>query len=327
MTPRLRLEIGPGALAARIERRGAVLWSGAAPWTTPDELADAIAALTGPVAQHGASRRVTARLAPGVVQARTLVDLPPVPARALSLLVARGASRYFRQNGHPLVTAARWVIEGTPPVRGARAVATDAELAAAVLRGAERAGLWLTDLAPGALEDRGFSLLPVAERARRRRAGWVRAGWCVAAGALLCAILGLVMWGRLTARARVVEADLARLAAPRTALLAARRSLDSAAALVAALENSSARRGAVLDRLIAVARGLPDSTVLLALEVDAAGRAALTGRAAHATTVARVLARDTTLGRPRLLPETARDSALGAAWERFVIRLGPEPAP
>lgn len=327
MKPRLVLEIAPGQLTARIERRGAVLWAGATPWGTAAELADAVAALAGPVREHGARRRVIARLAPGAFQARTLLDLPPVPSRALALLVARGASRYFRQNGHPLVTAARWTVEGTPPVRGARAVATDEALAAAVLRGAADAGLWLEDLVPGAAPDGGFSLLPVAERARRRRAGWARAGWIAAAGACLCLVLGLVVWGRLAARARVVEADLARLAAPRAALLAARRSLDSAAALVAALEQSSARRGVVLDRLLAVARGLPDSTVLLALELDAAGRAALTGRAAHATTVVRVLARDTTLGRPRLTPETARDSALGTEWERFVIRLGPEPAP
>ncbi|MBK6781280.1 MAG: hypothetical protein IPG75_17370 [Gemmatimonadetes bacterium] len=252
---------------------------------------------------------------------------PGALAGALALLVARGASRYFRQNGHPLVTAARWTVEGTPPLRGVRAVATDEALAAAVLRGAERAGCWLDDLVPGAAPDGGFSLLPLAERARRRRAGWARAGWLAAVGAASASSRSLSA-GRLVARARVVEADLARLAAPRAALLAARRSLDSAAALVAALEHSSARRGVVLDRLIAVARGLPD--------VHRPPRArARRGRAGRPDRPRRPCHHRGPGPRPRHHagpatthpPKPPATPPSAPSGERFIIRLGPEPAP
>src|SRR2546422_2086538 len=45
-------------------------------------------------------------------QMRTLTDLPPVKPRALRALVAHQASRFFRCNGHALVTDATWIENG-----------------------------------------------------------------------------------------------------------------------------------------------------------------------------------------------------------------------
>jgi HPt (histidine-containing phosphotransfer) domain-containing protein len=250
-----------------------------------------------------------------------------VPAPALAQLIARGASRYFRQNGHALVTAARWVERGTPAVRVAHALATDQALAEAVLRGAVAAGLEVRDIVPANPEDRGLSLLPSAERQRRARDAWRRVGRLAAVVAGLWIAAGTLQATRLSVAARRVDAELARLQAPREALLRARRSLDSAAAMIAALQQADARRGLVAERLGHVAQALPDSTVLVDLVIDQAGAVELSGRAAHALAVVHWLRRDTSLSHPRLHPETARDSALGVEWEHVVIHLGPDGAP
>src|SRR2546422_2041413 len=94
-------------------------------------------------------------------QMRTLTDLPPVKPRALRALVAHQASRFFRCNGHALVTDATWIENGT--ARAARAAAVEEPVAEAIAAGARAAGLVLETVAPAG-EDAPLTLLPTSER-------------------------------------------------------------------------------------------------------------------------------------------------------------------
>ena len=73
-----------------------------------DGLADAIASLAPPPNGSSGSTRLLVLVEPPLLQRRTLTDLPPVRDAALRELVAQGTARFFRQNGHALLSAATW---------------------------------------------------------------------------------------------------------------------------------------------------------------------------------------------------------------------------
>ncbi len=135
----LRLRIGRSTLRAESVRRGTVTWTAEATYADVVELADAIARLAAEAPER--CWRVAVRLERPPVQVRTLGDLPPVKSRELRALVAHQAGRFFRRNGHPLVTDATWLGEG--PGRVAKVAAVEEPLVEAIAAGARAAGLWL----------------------------------------------------------------------------------------------------------------------------------------------------------------------------------------
>jgi hypothetical protein len=326
--PRSRLvaRVSPGALRVEAERAGRVLWSAGMAFTGGDELAVALGSLKEVVQHQRLPRSLTVLVAPPLVQRRTLTDLPPVRPAELSRLVAQAAPRFFRQNGHPLVSAAAWQDSGENSGRVAQAAALDIDLAEAIVAGADRAGLRLLDIHPEPATP-GLSLLPPEERARRRRREWRRVAHLAVGAVAVWLLLGAFLGVRLLVDTRRVEHEIARLAAPRRALLAARQQMDSAGDMLTALDGAQAARPLMAARIAALVHALPDSTYLTALSLDSAGRGVAAGRTRGVGALVDVLDTTLGLGPVRLEGATVRDTTAGVAWERFSLRLGQERVP
>jgi hypothetical protein len=140
--------------------------------------------------------------------------------------------------------------------------------------------------------------------------------------ALLWLLVGAIAVIRLRVESRRVTAELARLQTPRQALLAARQTMDSARAMLTALDEASAARGQVAGRLAAIAKALPDSAFLTAITLDRGGPGVLAGRARQAPLVAAALGAAPGVGSLQLEAVTVRDTVAGLGWERFSFRLG-----
>lgn len=123
---------------------------------------------------------------------------------------------------------------------------------------------------------------------------------------------------------RRVRAELERLREPRIALQRARVALDSATAMLEALDQARVRRVEIVTVLSAIVAALPDSTSLISATLEAGGPIQLQGRARHPARVAGAIEALPALGRVRLEAITARDTLAGLEWERF--RLSAEPA-
>ena len=323
---RLVARVGSESLAVSAERGGQVVWSTELSYGAEENLADTIASLAEPVVRQRLPRRMVVMVEPPLVQRRSLADLPPVRDAELGRLVARAAPRFFRQNGHPLVSAAAWAQEGSPPQRVARAAAIDAEVAEAIVTGARRAGLRLEDILVAG-EKPALSLLPPAERERRKRHEWRGVLRLAAAVSVLWLVVAVAAGIRLRIEVRQLDAELARLREPRQALLAARQAMDSAGDMLAALDRAQAGRTLVATHLMALVKALPDSTFLTALTLEQTGDGAVTGRTQGVGRLIEALEGVPGLGATRLDGATVRDTAQGTRWEGFSLRLGPERAP
>jgi len=323
---RLVARVCPDSVAVVAERRGRLVWSADLSYGAEESLADALASLGEPVIRQGLPLRIVVLVEPPLVQRRSLADLPPVRQVELTQLVARAAPRFFRQNGHLLVSAAAWAEEGSPRQRVARAAAIDTEVAEAIVAGANRAGLRLEDILVAG-ETLSLSLLPPTERNRRRRLEWrgVLALAAVVAGLWLMVLVAA--GARLRVEARQVNAELARLQEPRRALLAARQAMDSASDMLVALDRAQLDRNRMSTWLTILVKALPDSTFLTGLILDSAGRGIATGRTVRVGQLVEALEAAPNLGAVRLEGATVRDTVAGIQWERFSLRLGPERTP
>ncbi len=225
------------------------------------------------------------------------------------------------------MTDAAWLGKGARREGHATAVAVEEPWIDAVLDGAAEAGLEVGAIHP-ALESAGssLSLISESERVRRDRRGRLldrRLAVAAAAVWILC-IGGLS--ARFEQRRNTVEAEIEKLAAPSQAVARARRSLHDASATVAALEEASLQRGALLDRIGRIAAALPDSAYLASLTVDLGGSGSMTGEARHSSqALARLEAEGAVLA-PRPLGPVTSESDGGRVWEHFSIGFGAEPA-
>jgi hypothetical protein len=294
------------------------------PYQTIDELQQAVAGLIG--SANCSLPRVVAQIEPPVLQARTLTDLPPVRRRALEQLVALSAGRFFRQNGAPLVSAAVWVRGDPPGAPVARAVAVELPVALAVVAGVGESSAILADIVPVPDAAPPLSLLPPGER-RLREARWRRrmiAGVIAVLTIWVICLGGAWLW--LRAGNETLAARLEGLREPVGALQHARASLDSAAAMLAALERTDRERGAMAERLVALIAALPDSAVLTELRLASDGEGRITGQARRAARIGLVLSGAGGIARVRLSVQGTGDSTQGAAWDQFtasVVVLGP----
>jgi hypothetical protein len=259
-----------------------------------------------------------------VLQRRLLQELPPVHWAMLPELVARQSHRYFRQNGRPLVTAAVWVTRKGSSGRTAVLVAVEEPLADLLVQAAIGSGVRVRSLrAGGDLADLPLFLLPPAERGRRRQTRWkmtrrlaIGVG-CVWLAAALFAV------ARLRGERVRIEAELARLREPREALAAARRTLESAAAMVQAVRQAERDRWELGRELAWLTNSLPDSAVVTDLELSRDGSAVLRGLARRPLELQAAMERAGGSRRTRFEATGVRENAAGVPWERFTARLGP----
>jgi len=315
--PTLRLRIGRSSLHAEAVEHGSVTWVGEAFYAELGELADAIARLAAEPPR--ACRRLVVSLDRPPVQLRTLSALPPVKPQHLAALVAQQAGRFFRKNGQPLVTDAAWVGKGA--TRVAHAAAVEEPLVEAIAAGARAAGLWLETITPTG-DGAPLTLLPNSERESRERAARRRTRQLAVAACGLWLAAGALFVGRLIWERRAVDRELAALAQPLAAVLAARRELRDAETTLNAIAAAERERGRSLGLIAAVTGALPDSSVLTSFTWTPDGSGVLIGAARHATDVVARLDRLGSLAGLRLSGPVVRAPIAGREWERFTILFG-----
>lgn len=314
---RLTISLLPGRIRAEARRGATTVWSAEAGYGSMDELGEAIARLTAEAADARPPRSVLVRIHRPLVQRRTLNDLPPVPQRLLPALVAGQAGRFFRKNGVPLITDARWTGSGGKRV-SAHAVAVEETIVGAVQAGAAAAGLRLDDIVPEG-ETMSLSLLPAAVRRQRRRAvrySLLRLGLVVAGAWIVVAALYV---GRLSEQRKSVESELAALARPMAALMDLKREMRGARQAIEAVEDRDHRRVVALEALAGITAALPDSSFLSSFTLDSLGRGHVTGLARRTTAVLAALDRSPGLRRVQLVGSVGREIMGGVEWERFTI--------
>ena len=313
----LRLRVGRATLRAEAVRRDTVTWSAESRYADLTELSDAIARLAAePPRPCG---RLAVALERPLVQLRTLTDLPPVKPQALAALVAHQAGRFFRKNGKALATDAVWVDNGA--ARVTRAAAVEEPIVEAIVAGARAAGLSIDSIAP-ADEAAPLVLLPTAEWAARQRAERLLTRRLAIGTASLWLAVGVLFGARLAWERRAVERELAVLAGPLGAVLAARRELREAEATVRAVTRGGPTRGQSVAVLGAVAAALPDSALLTSFTWRSDGSGVMSGLARRAADVAAGLERSNAVSGPRLEGPAIRETLGGREWERFAIVFG-----
>jgi Tfp pilus assembly protein PilN len=306
---------------AEARHRGVVTWIAEAGYESLEDLTDTIARLAAEPAERCSRLAVTLERPP--VQTRTLTDLPRVKDRELVALVAHQAGRYFRRNGHPLVTDAVWA---NGEARVALAAAVEEPVVEAIVAGARAAGLILEGIAP-ADASALLVLLPTSERAARTRVER-KLVWrlVLVTASLWVLVIGLVV-GRLMWDRRIVERQLASLEVPLATVLAARRELHDADATLQGAAQADRDRSQGLAVLGAITAALPDSAVMTSLTWAATGKGVVTGLARRAAEVLERLQRVGVLPAPRLEGPTVKEAIGGREWERFTIVFGKDPGP
>jgi hypothetical protein len=313
---RLRLTVQPQALHGVVFDRAGEQARPPIAFGSPEELEAAIVAATSTSGLHGRSPAIEVVIGSGLLQQRTLTDVPPVPTRMMREMIARSASRYFRQNGHALVTGAEWVQEED---RGqvVAAMAVDSLVIQAVLAGARQAHTRVASIVPEHAPT--ISLLPREEVASRRRRQWIATGWLAAGMACLWLLaIGVTAGGRWR-EAHEIDRELRRLQGPRESLMRARSAMDSADGLVRTLRSARVERHIVARALAEVSRSLPDSSVIDELLVSSdSGR--IRGRSVRPGGVLKALERANQLDSIALINLTAPAfSANGIGLGEFEI--------
>lgn len=316
MSRRLVVEVGGNVLRAELRRGARLEWEVAIPTSGIDELEQRLRELRETEGGPALPPRLLMRLVPPLIQQRRLTDLPPVPGRELPGLLAHNTGRFFRQNGHALVTDGAW--------QGARggvvvAVAVEDHVVERVLQAVTDAGFELVDIEPLESDGPRLSLLPVAERVRRRRAAWRRTGAlaAVAAAAWVISLGAALVW--LTLEDRALSRELARLEEPRRAVARVRQEIRDAEAEVSALANGGAARGMLAGRIADLVGTLPAGG-LQRLVVVRDGTGELSGTTPSVVELLADLEQLAGL-RPNLASPPTREAGEDGDLEGYLIRL------
>lgn len=272
MREALRLTIGMGVVNAELVRRGAVVWAAQAEYATVEELTRAIAELGAAEGAPRGRHRVHVTLDPGIAQVRRLAEIPPVGERALGDMVALQSSRFFRRNGKPLVTDARWLERKKRNRKTVIAAAVEEPVLDAIAGGISAGGLAIGPIRPAGDE---------ASRLRfRSRAAVSRRALELRRQARALLLLGAVAWlaAAVTGAVRIrnhsaaIRAEIAALEEPARAAIEARRALNEAAAAVDAIAATEAARGAMALRLAHAVDTLSDRSYLSNIDLLAEGK-------------------------------------------------------
>ena len=319
----MRLAIGATVVEAEVLRHGKPIWKGSAVHAGPEDLAQVIARLASDGAPLSGKPPVRVELLPPVVQLRTLDDLPPVRRRALGDMVSLQRSRFFRQNGKPLLTDACWLPrrKGKPPT--ARAAAVEEPWSEAAIEACRALGLEVEAIHPaGGRIEAGLDLMPEGERSvRDRRARIAIRRWAIVAG-MAWLVLGGISVARFLREERRVRSRLEALAEPAAAMGRAREALRAGSATLAAVSISESERPEVLRRFSAAVVALPDSSHLTVLELDLAGRGSMTGVARRTADVIDALDAGEAIVAPRLVGSDTKVVAAGQGWQPFTVEFG-----
>jgi hypothetical protein len=317
-----RLVIVLGATEVRAEVRSGCRteWQGSFA-ASPSELEVALRQLAAEPPPGRLPRRLLLQLAPPLVQRRTLGGLPPVRRRELAELVAHNAARYFRQNGHPLVTAGTWE---SRPGANARLAAAEAHLLEGLLASARAAGFEVEDIVPCEPGGAGLSLLPAAERSSRTRSAWRKVGIALGVAVAAWTFVAAAVVVHLVREERRLGRELAALEVPRESLARVRREAGAVEATLRALLHDEAERHRLASHLALVAGVLPRDGIADRVELTSTGRGEVSGRAPNPAALVARLSRSI----PAMLTEAP--GSLGAPTDElqpYRIRLGSESAP
>ena len=268
----LRLAVGSRAVYAELSRRGAVVWAAQAEYEGVEDLTRAIADLGAADGAPRGRRRVDVTLDSSVGQVRMLTEIPPVNERSLAELVALQSGRFFRRNGKPLATDARWLERRRRDRRTVIAAAVEEPLLDAIADGVSAGGLALGTIRPAG--DQAARLRFRSRAAASRRSASLRRQVRV------LFLLGGVAWAaaatlivvRSRSHAAAIRAEIAALEDPARAAIEARRALNEAAAAVGAIAATDAARGAMALRLARAVDSLPDGAFLSVLDLPAEGK-------------------------------------------------------
>ena len=321
MRSRLDISVEAGRLVASLRSRTAVVWAAGCPAATPDELQAGLREMLSLETIRRARPVVQVRIGSPVIQCRLLHDLPKVGRQDLVSLVARHSGRYFRKNGIPLVTSARWAPRvSTYGCPSAIAAAVEESWITAIEASLTECGCDQAHVTPAEQPD--LMLRSAKALARRAQSEHRLSRRLVAA----CGLIWLVAAGVLVLRQeldlRWLREEQARMAAPATAVSQARRRLHDAMRSVSAIREHGDHRAAALSSLVAVLNALPDTAYLQAFQWTSDGRGSVSGAGPDAADVLAQLEQRAMLPEPRMQGVAAADVADGVRREHFTIRFG-----
>jgi len=319
----MRLRVGRGRARAELAGRGAAVWAAEVEFASAGERGEAVAALLVRSDLPARPAGVRFEIEPPLAQLRTLAGLPPVRPDQLRALVATQSARFFRRNGHPLVTDAAWTA-GDRQARGpAMAAAVEEPWVETLVDGARTAGVPVLAIEPAGLPaGLHLDLVPSTERRRRRAHALDGVRRLALAVAVVWVTAGAIYLVRLSRERAAVERDIAGLATPVAAVQRARRALGATAGIVETLERERVARGAVLGSLAGLIAALPDSAFATALTLDATGGGEVTLVARRSSEVIAALETSAAVVSPRIAGAVTRESVAGRDRERFTIAFG-----
>ncbi len=305
-----------------------LVWIAEHSYCGTEDLKDILALIAAGVPESVKTRSLEIIVVPPLLQLRELPGLPPVRARDLRALIQQQVSQFFRQNGSPLIADAHWLPGARGLPRVAIAAATDEALVECVVEAASGAGYSVSTVRPGP-DPRvtRLSLLPRSMQALHAARGARSLRRAVVAVAALWVMVGLFLAGRAISERRFIEAELARLERPLTAMRSARMQIHGVRVL---LENVATARAdaAVLPRqLLAIVRALPDSVVLSSITLEAGGSGAITGLARHPFALAAALEADARLVKPHLEGVPLQSGPGAGAWGSFTLLFTSQTSP
>jgi hypothetical protein len=264
-------------------------------------------------------RRASLVLGASLLQKRMLTELPNVNGAVLRELIQAQQKRFFRRNGRPLVTDARWEANTLGGGRHVSAVAVDEGVVVSAIGAIARAGLSIGSVSD---ETGQLRLLPSGAIAVQRGRMWRQTRGIAYTTVALCIGTGVASWVRLRSVERALDARLAQLAPASVSIREARRRLAEAEGLVSAVDAADEGGGAMRQRLARVLLSLPDSAYLTSLTLDQSGSASLSGTAEETSAVVAQLERNGGLSNVRVEGTPLIDGSVGRRWERFSIQAG-----
>lgn len=321
----LRLVLGRDSIRSELAGPDGAI-AGRIGYAHEEELRAAVGALVARVPKSARPREAELLVEPPLLQRRQLSDLPRVGRRELRALVEHQAGRFFRQNGHRLVTDAAWEAGRPGSPRTAMVIAVEEHLVEAVMDEARGAGVPVAAVRPALASDlTRFSLLPPATREARTRAAWAQLRKWARGVLMLWLMTAALAVIRFERERRLIDAELARLEAPLVSLRVAHQKIAAAEVMLRAVDRAASQRHQIARQLLAVSRALPESSFVTSLRLSLDGSGAISGEAADPLAVVAALERSDLLAQPRLERTPLRDPGGPGGWTRLAILIGGAP--
>ncbi len=325
---RLQLTLSCTGVRAEGWRGSESLWITEHPYGATEDLKAIVALMVAAVPQSIATRTLEIIIVPPLLQLRELPGLPPVRASDLRAMIQQQVGQFFRQSGSPLIADAHWLPGTRGQPRIAIAAATDEAIVEGVMEAASGAGFSVAAVRPGP-DPRvtRLSLLPRSMQALRAARGTRSLRRAAAAVAALWALVGLFVAGRAIGERRYIDAELARLEQPLSAMRSARSQVHGVRLLLRDVATARTAAAVLPRQLVAIVRALPDSVVLSSVTLEAGGSGAITGLARYPLALVAVLEADARLVKPRLEGGSLPTGPGAGEWGPFTLLFTSGTAP